>query len=79
MEYTAEELTDDSDDEKRPAKAEKAAERKAGLRKRKRTQQLPETGRMGIVTPHPSGSSSRLFLLYLVAVRGGRLRQLRVQ
>ena len=37
-EYTADELADDSDDEKRLEKAEKAAERKAGLRKRKRAQ-----------------------------------------
>ena len=35
-EYTADELADDSDDEKRLEKAEKAAERKAVLRKRKR-------------------------------------------
>ena len=35
-EYTADELADDSDDEKRLKKAEKAAERKAGLKKRKR-------------------------------------------
>ena len=38
QEYTADELADDSDDEKRLEKAEKAAERKAGLRKRKRSQ-----------------------------------------
>ena len=37
-EYTADELADDSDDEKRLEKAEKAAERKAVLRKRKRPQ-----------------------------------------
>ena len=37
-EYTADELADDSDDEKCLEKAEKAAERKAGLRKRKRLQ-----------------------------------------
>ena len=39
--YTADELADDSDDEKRLEKAEKAAERKAGLRKRKRLQPTP--------------------------------------
>ena len=38
-EYTADELADDSDDEKRLEKAEKAAERKAGLKKRKRALQ----------------------------------------
>ena len=37
-EYTADELADDSDDEKRLEKAEKAAEKKAVLRKRKRPQ-----------------------------------------
>ena len=37
-EYTADELTDDSDDEERLEKAEKAAEREAGLKKRKRVQ-----------------------------------------
>ena len=35
-EYTADELADDSDDEKRLERAEKAADRKAGLKKRKR-------------------------------------------
>ena len=37
-EYTADELADNSDDEKRLEKAEKAAERKAGLKKCKRVQ-----------------------------------------
>ena len=41
-EYTADEFADDSDDEKRLEKAEKAAERKAGLRKRKRLQPAPK-------------------------------------
>ena len=38
VEYTADELADDSEDEKRLEKVEKAAERKAGLKKRKRVQ-----------------------------------------
>ncbi len=46
-EYTADELAADSDDEKRLDKAEKAAERKAGKRKRKRPEFPPKTGKTG--------------------------------
>ena len=68
-EYTADELAADSDDEKRLEKAEKAAERKAGLRKRKRfpaTQKSPATYRLryaaaqpygNLVTPYPAVQS----------------------
>ena len=42
-EYTADELAEDSDDEKQIEKAEKAAKRKAGL-KRKKKQQPSQTG-----------------------------------
>ena len=41
-EYMVDELADDSDDDKRLEKAEKAAERKAGLRKCKRLQPVPK-------------------------------------
>ena len=41
VEYTADELTEDSDNEKHLEKAEKAAKRKAGLRKRKQLQPAP--------------------------------------
>ena len=47
MVYTADELADDSDDEKRLEKAEKAAERKAGLKKRKR---LPSVQKPASIT-----------------------------
>ncbi len=46
-EYTADELAADSHDEKRLDKAEKAAERKAGKRKRKRPEFPPKTGKTG--------------------------------
>ena len=44
-EYTADELADGSDDEKRLEKAEKAAERKALKRKRKRVEPSPKPAR----------------------------------
>ena len=59
-EYTADELADDSDDEKRLEKAEKAAERKAGLKKRKRlppTQKAPVASRAPrLVNAQPYGN-----------------------
>ena len=49
-EYTADELADGSDDEKRLEKAEKAAERKALKRKRKRTEPPPKSARSRFFT-----------------------------
>lgn len=54
-EYTADELTDDSDDEKRLEKAEKAAERKAAKRKRKRAE--PTRAGKGRFNPVQSAST----------------------
>ena len=90
-EYTVDELADDSDDEKRTEKAEKAAERKAGLRKRKRAKQqqpkfpvsLDGRGEIYIISVFPlhlcSGSHSRPFQLQLVLVGDVHPQQLHVQ
>ena len=57
-EYTADELADDSDDEKRLEKAEKAAERKAAKRKRKVPTWAVARGRAGQQAPGAAGASS---------------------
>ena len=54
-EYTADELAEDSDDEKRLEKAEKAAERKAAKRKKKPIAKTGK-GRYSALQPSPSGS-----------------------
>jgi len=58
-EYTTDELAEDSDNEKRLEKAEKAAERKAAKRKRKRVEPTAKTGkgRYNAQQPGPSGSA----------------------
>ncbi len=52
-EYTADELADDSDDEKRLEKAKKAAERKPGKRKKKRVEPTfhKRAARFGMALP----------------------------
>ena len=63
--YTADELTDNSGDEKRLEKAEKEAERKAGKRKKKRADQLASAkkppGVKGGFLPNPAGGQGTRF------------------